>query len=125
MTNQGIEFKYLFDTGPSPMGIKNNIKQLNVNIKDLDAIFLSHGHYDHSGGLQEILNTDFNKKIDLICHPNALVPKYARQKSKLRSIGLPIDSEILKNNGKINLILTKEPHFFSKCIFVFRIMVYN
>ena len=117
VTNQGIDFKYLFDTGPSPIGIKNNIKRLRVNLKDLDAIIISHGHYDHTGGLLEILNTDFDKKIDLVCHPNALIPKYARQQSTLRNIGLPFDPELIKNNEKINLILTKEPHYFSKCVF--------
>ena len=116
-TNQGIKFKYLFDTGPSDQGLKNNIKQLKINLKDLDVIILSHGHYDHTGGLLAVLETDFDKKIDLICHPNALILKYARQENNLRSIGLPFDPDLLKNNEKINLILTKEPHFFSKCIF--------
>ncbi len=116
-TSQGIEFKYLFDTGPSVHGLKNNINNLKVNLKDLDAIILSHGHYDHTGGLLGILKTDFEKKIDLICHPNALIPKYARHENNLRSIGIPFDPELLKNNEKINLVLTKKPHFFSKCIF--------
>ncbi|MHA1798312.1 MAG: MBL fold metallo-hydrolase, partial [Candidatus Helarchaeota archaeon] len=111
------KFKYLFDTGASSKGIINNIEALKVNLKDLDAIILSHGHYDHTGGLISILEKDFLKKIDLVCHPNALKPKFSRLKNSLRDIGMPFNPKILENNDKINLITEKDPHFFSKSIF--------
>jgi 7,8-dihydropterin-6-yl-methyl-4-(beta-D-ribofuranosyl)aminobenzene 5'-phosphate synthase len=39
----------LFDTG-SNKTILHNLKELNINIKDFDFAFCSHGHYDHTGG---------------------------------------------------------------------------
>lgn len=115
-TNKGMKFRYLFDTGPSEKALTNNIKALNIEIKNLDAIILSHGHYDHTGGLSALLKQDFEKKIDIICHPDALNRKAARENQNLRNIGLTIDPDFLKTNQKISLILTKKSHMFSRCI---------
>ena len=46
--------KYLFDTGQSGVFLKN-AKELGVNLENLDGIILSHGHYDHCGGLEEFV----------------------------------------------------------------------
>ena len=104
-TSSGMKFKYLFDTGPSKIALTNNIKALDINFRDLDAIILSHGHYDHTGGLESLLGLDFEKKVDIICHPDALQRKFARAKDKLRSIGLPFDMNLLKPNAKIKYVI--------------------
>jgi 7,8-dihydropterin-6-yl-methyl-4-(beta-D-ribofuranosyl)aminobenzene 5'-phosphate synthase len=45
----------LFDTGQSGAFIEN-AKTLNKNLKDLDYILMSHGHYDHSGGFEKLVS---------------------------------------------------------------------
>ncbi|MEJ2054098.1 MAG: MBL fold metallo-hydrolase [Calditrichaceae bacterium] len=52
----------LFDTGAKEDILMHNIKSLNVNIFEIDAIVISHNHWDHTGGLNAILklNSDLN-----------------------------------------------------------------
>jgi len=47
--------RILFDTGPSGI-IIGNAKNLNADLSNIDVIVLSHGHYDHTGGLKDVLN---------------------------------------------------------------------
>ena len=51
--------KIVFDTGQTGRFI-DNAKILGINIGDVDAVVLSHGHYDHTGGLLEFVK--YNKK---------------------------------------------------------------
>ncbi|MBN1690246.1 MAG: MBL fold metallo-hydrolase [Dehalococcoidia bacterium] len=46
--------KVLFDTGPSG-AILDNARNLNVDLTNIDVIVISHGHYDHTGGLKAVL----------------------------------------------------------------------
>lgn len=53
----------LFDTGISSKGVVTNACNMGVNLAQVEAIALSHGHFDHSGGLVE--TTRFINKEDL------------------------------------------------------------
>ena len=44
---------YLFDTGSGYSVVPNSLL-LNKDLRSVSKIFLSHGHYDHTGGLQEV-----------------------------------------------------------------------
>jgi len=59
--------KYLFDTGPG-MSLPLNLKVLNKNFKSLDKIFMSHGHYDHTGGLKWVIQQV--GKVEVVAHPD-------------------------------------------------------
>lgn len=57
------ETKVLFDTGADGEILLYNMDKLNINPKDIDAVFLSHNHWDHTGGLQSLLNVKPDIKI--------------------------------------------------------------
>lgn len=46
----------LFDTGANGRILMGNIEKLNINLLNINNIFISHHHYDHVGGLSEFLN---------------------------------------------------------------------
>lgn len=66
--------KVLFDTGFSDLFIQN-AAAMNLSLDDLDAVVLSHGHGDHTGGLAPLLGITQKKRPKLVMHPLALVEK--------------------------------------------------
>ena len=46
------DHKLLVDLGPSAQTLKN-AEKLGIDLKAVDTVILSHGHYDHSGGIME------------------------------------------------------------------------
>src|ERR1700754_3799255 len=47
----GTETKLLFDTGLSPHAMVTNADRLGIDLSDVHGVVLSHGHFDHAGGL--------------------------------------------------------------------------
>jgi len=77
----------LFDAGQSSL-LVHNAKRLGVEIDAVNVIALSHGHYDHVGGIADVLALA-GGKVDVHAHPCALLPKYHRSSSGVRDIGVP------------------------------------
>lgn len=77
--------KILFDTGYTNVYLKN-AKKLGINLSNIDYIVLSHGHYDHTGGIRQYPPCNTVKNI--IVHRDAFFPKYAKE-SYLRYNGVP------------------------------------
>lgn len=50
----------LFDTGSSGEELLYNLSALNINPKEINRIAISHNHWDHTGGLVDILNENKN-----------------------------------------------------------------
>lgn len=67
--------KILFDTGQG-YTLNHNAEKLGINLEETDAIVLSHGHYDHTGGICKILNK--TNKIPVFTHQESLLPKYSK-----------------------------------------------
>jgi 7,8-dihydropterin-6-yl-methyl-4-(beta-D-ribofuranosyl)aminobenzene 5'-phosphate synthase len=55
--------KILFDTGANGSILLSNMKMLNINHDSIDEIFISHAHYDHTGGLSRFLESNSNVTI--------------------------------------------------------------
>ncbi|NMD38553.1 MAG: MBL fold metallo-hydrolase [Christensenellaceae bacterium] len=93
--------KILFDVGASELFLKN-AKKLDVNIADVDFLVISHGHYDHGGGLETFLQE--NKKAKVFIHQLAFEQYYSvRQNDELVFIG--IDKELKQNK---QIVLTSD-----------------
>lgn len=66
----------LLDTGYSPVGVPHNLEILKIDLKEIEAIVLSHGHMDHTGSLHPILES-LDRQIPLVVHPEAFhSPRY-------------------------------------------------
>lgn len=53
----------LFDTGASGEVLLHNLKKLNIEPKDIDCVFISHDHWDHTGGLKDFLKLNDRVKL--------------------------------------------------------------
>ena len=83
--------KILFDTGQSDL-FARNAKTLGIDLDAVDIAVLSHGHYDHGGGLAKYL--ELNKTTPVYLHRRAFEPHYNGE----RYIGLDIS---LKENPRL------------------------
>ena len=84
--------KLLFDSSPSEVVIRN-AKMLGVDLPAVDTVFLSHGHYDHSGGILPFV--ELNPRAKIYMQQNAGGEYYAfdGEEKGFRYIG--IDKKIL------------------------------
>jgi 7,8-dihydropterin-6-yl-methyl-4-(beta-D-ribofuranosyl)aminobenzene 5'-phosphate synthase len=88
----------LFDTGKS-ISTVYNADSLNIDLTKVSKIILSHGHYDHTGGLRNVLRR-IGKEVEIIAHPDIWQAKYSRRKDEpARYIGIPFQQKELESMG--------------------------
>ena len=68
--------RILFDTGASAL-FARNAEKMGVNLTQVDFAVISHGHYDHGGGLEEFLR--LNEKAPVYVHERAFEEYYAKR----------------------------------------------
>lgn len=114
-TDQG---NYLFDTGSGHSIVKNSL-ELNKDLRTIRKIFLSHGHYDHTGGLPEVLK--LRGKVDVHAHRHIFLDRVhvikENEKETKRFVGLPFKRSYLETLGA-DFILNKEFIEIEKGIFL-------
>src|SRR5262245_22183057 len=59
----------LFDTGVSPNGMATNIERIGLDVGDIEAVVLSHGHFDHAGGFEGLARLRGRTGLPLTLHP--------------------------------------------------------
>jgi 7,8-dihydropterin-6-yl-methyl-4-(beta-D-ribofuranosyl)aminobenzene 5'-phosphate synthase len=83
-----VKHKLLFDTGASGVFI-DNAKKAGIDLTQVDYVFISHGHCDHAGGLEQFLQ--LNLKAKVVLSKYALNRKYYSKRTGLREIGVALD----------------------------------
>lgn len=87
----------LFDTGQSGDFI-DNARDLGVNLKDLDYIIISHGHYDHSGGFIRLIK-EINPNIKLYLGDGFFNKKYnLNEYGEYDYVGNVFEEDFLREN---------------------------
>jgi len=91
----------LFDTGQG-LALRSNSNALKIDLANLDALILSHGHDDHTGGLGEFFRLRQNRHLSIFAHPDIFTPKFRiAPGTKPVEIGLRWTKEELEKLGAV------------------------
>lgn len=125
-----IEFgaqRILFDTGQTGI-LRHNARQLGISLGSADSIVLSHGHYDHTGGLTAVPLSEGSRHADaagmgkgppdrvrVFAHAQALTDKYVcRKLDTNRDVGMPLYArEVLQRSTDLTLVTSPTEIFES------------
>jgi 7,8-dihydropterin-6-yl-methyl-4-(beta-D-ribofuranosyl)aminobenzene 5'-phosphate synthase len=103
----GKTHSVLFDTGPEDRTFEQNVSRLGVDLAPLEAIVLSHGHWDHSGAMVRALQLarDRNGGRDVLCctHPDMFRSRALKlPDGSLRPMeDVPSVADLEANGGKV------------------------
>ena len=92
----------LFDSGPDD-NFAVNAQRLGIDLKNVDIFVLSHGHYDHGGGLKRFMH--INKRAKMYIHKNAFDAHYA------------LDVDVWRYNGLDRDCICDERMFFTDGVY--------
>jgi len=103
------QFRLIFDTGSDTPALQHNLEILEEDLDSIDILVLSHGHWDHVGGVMDVLS-EVDKKIPVLCHPHALAPKTLIREDDTIDIGIQDFFEKEQLEKMTNLILSRDPY---------------
>ena len=91
--------KILFDTGQG-IALKSNAAALRTDLSRVNQLVLSHGHFDHTGGLAQALTASGGAEV--VAHPDIFDSKYSRipfgTETRHFYIGIPYRREFLESS---------------------------
>src|SRR3954447_22211567 len=97
----GREHRLLFDTGISPDGLVENMRRLELSPRDIEAVVLSHGHFDHVGGMAGLVRELGSADLPVVIHPEG----WSRRRIALaaRGEGWPGGRSPLRGRGPVEI----------------------
>jgi len=98
--------RVLFDTGQSGTVLLHNLELLGVDPATIDALAISHAHYDHTGGLRALLER-VHPGTPLYANADLFRQRFSRREGELRSMGLSLTREELA--ARLTLRLSDAP----------------
>ena len=97
----------LFDTGGSSKLMVENAERMNISLSEVECIVLSHGHYDHFGGLEAATKAVNKADLPIIVHENMFKTRGStNMKGKIRQYPeFPSETQL----SPARLVSTKQP----------------
>jgi len=103
--------RVLFDTGISSNGVMTNAKIMGLNLSEIECIVLSHGHYDHFGGLPATVKAVNKENLHIIVHDDMFKTRgVANPEGTVRKYP---DFPAEKDVKPVSYIKTKQPHLIA------------
>jgi len=96
----------LFDTGQSGTVLLHNLGLLGIDLQTIDAVAISHGHYDHTGGLPALVE-HLRPGIPLYANPDLFRERFSRRDGQVENVGLSLTREALA--ARLTLSLSAGP----------------
>jgi 7,8-dihydropterin-6-yl-methyl-4-(beta-D-ribofuranosyl)aminobenzene 5'-phosphate synthase len=104
--------RILVDVGQNPSALLHNMSLLGVQPSGIDALFLTHCHYDHTQGTVEVLKAVGKKGLPVVAHPDTFRLHFIKD-PYLRHVGvMPEDSRPKIEEAGGLLFLTTDPFPF-------------
>lgn len=96
----GLGAMYLFDTGATGEVLSENSRWLGVDLSVVDGVVVSHGHYDHTGGLAEVVR--WRGQTPVYAHPRAFSRRWSDRPGRpLKDVSCPAALESLCDGGAV------------------------
>jgi len=99
---QTPEGHILFDTGQSGDVLLHNAALFGLDLAQIDALAISHAHYDHTGGLPAVLDHT-RPDIPLYAHADLFRERFSKHGDEVESIGLRISRADLESHVEMRL----------------------
>jgi len=95
------DFSFFMDTGASAEVLRHNLSVIKPDLRNTKAIVLSHGHFDHTNGLEELIK--MLPDLQVYAHPDIFSEHYAYSGEKYRYIGVQFERADVEKLCKLNL----------------------
>ena len=82
---RGEERRVVFDTGAAVEPLLHNVEELEVELGEVDAVVLSHGHADHTAATVEVVEASGGCPV--YAHPHCFLPRFYEDKTGKRTRG--------------------------------------
>lgn len=110
VTKSGREHRILFDAGTSPDGVVENMRRLDIDPGSIEAIVCSHGHFDHTTGLDGLIRRLGRVEMPVLIHPHF----WRRRRVALAGLDpmeIPTTSRRALEDAGFDIIEREQPSF--------------
>jgi 7,8-dihydropterin-6-yl-methyl-4-(beta-D-ribofuranosyl)aminobenzene 5'-phosphate synthase len=104
-------YTVLFDTGRSPEGVITNAERMGIELSEIEAVVISHGHDDHFGGLLAVSKAVNKEDLPIIVHEDMFKTRGTAQKDGTIKKEPPFPSEDRVKPAKY--VKTKKPYLIA------------